>query len=621
MTDQVAEVKAKVDLAQLIGERVPLKLRGRRFLALCPFHSEKTPSFTVSPELGIFKCFGCGISGDVFTFLERYEGMTFPEALEYAAERVGVKLERRVIDARVASTDKAILEVNHLAAEYYHFLLTKHSVGEKARKYVKNRHIRSDAITHYTLGYALARWDGLLTFLTKKGYAPELLEQAGLVIKKIPNTEYRILNEKQKNQRSSIQNSDFRIQNSSYYYDRFRGRVMFPLLDPRGQVIGFSGRVLQPDAKDPPSLKASEGQAPKYINSPETPVYHKGRHLFGIFENREDIRRADRVVLVEGELDAISSWQTGVRNVLAAKGTALTDDQVKLIRRYTRNVTVALDADEAGWEAFLHGLPVFESAGMNVRVVVLPTSVKDPDDLATSNPSEWRTFVSAAQNVYDAVITGMIKRTGSTSGEEKKSASERLVPILSGIKNPVEQDHWIGTVAHLLGVREEAVRRQTETFVRVGKMPDSTTTRDNASKKQRRSRAETLSRYLLSILIQSHHKYPSLLDLMWIEPVGVRTILKSLPPVANRRSQADLRGLREGLAEELRHIFDESILSPVSYDDDGSPNSSHSLEQEMAETVRLLEIEWLRRQIREHHADPQAISSLTRRLTELSKTD
>ena len=447
MSDQIAEIKSKVDIAQLINERVPLKQRGRRFLALCPFHSEKTPSFTVSPDLGIFKCFGCSKAGDAYTFLQEYEGMSFVEALEYLAEKTGVKLERRAVDRHTADTDKKIFEINHLAAEYFHYLLTKHKVGERGRAYLKSRAVSQASIENFFLGYAPDRWDNLFKFLTKKGYSPELLESAGLVIKRIPNAEYRMLNKNKQTKSSSIQNSEFSIQYSCY--DRFRGRVIFPLRDPRGQTVGFAGRLLDPDVKEA-----------KYINSPETPVYHKGRHLYAIFENRDAVRRADRAVLVEGELDAISSWQADVKNVLAVKGTALTSDQARLVRRYTRNISLGLDADPAGWDALERCLPILEDHQLNLRVIVFPAGAKDPDDIARSDPKNWRQLVDKAVGVYEAIVAETLSRVGFQTGEQKKTVSERLAPVIARIKNPVEQDHWINTLARRLEVSPDAVRRQ-----------------------------------------------------------------------------------------------------------------------------------------------------------------
>ena len=275
MNDQVELVKSKIDIVEIIGERVILKKAGRHFKGLCPFHSEKSPSFIVSAERQSFKCFGCQEGGDVLTFMQKYDGYSFLEALEVLAKRVGVTLE----SYRPTSQDsykKKLLEIMSLATEYYHYLLTKHQSGEEARQYLKARGINSEAIGQFYLGYAPNQWRSVSDFLiNKKKYAPEELEAVGLVIRKDSNS----------------------------FYDRFRGRVMFPLKDHKGVVVGFSGRTLIKDEKEA-----------KYINSPETMLYSKSRMLYGLWENREQIRKADSIVLVEGELDVIPSWQVGIKN-------------------------------------------------------------------------------------------------------------------------------------------------------------------------------------------------------------------------------------------------------------------------------------------------------------------
>src|SRR3989339_1105676 len=287
--DQVEEVKSKVDIVEIIGERVALKKAGRHFKGLCPFHSEKSPSFIVSPERQSFKCFGCQEGGDVISFLQKYDGMSFLEVLEMLAKRVGVTLE----SYRPTSQDaykKKLLEIMSLTSEYYHYLLTKHDSGKEAREYLLNRGIGSEAISLFNLGYAPNQWRSVSDYLVqKKKYAPEELEAVGLIIRK---------------QELGNRNQ------SNHFYDRFRGRVMFPLRDHKGVVVGLSGRTLLKD----------ENEA-KYINSPETMLYSKSRMLYGLWENREYIRKADSVVLVEGELDMIPSWQVGVKNVVAIKGS------------------------------------------------------------------------------------------------------------------------------------------------------------------------------------------------------------------------------------------------------------------------------------------------------------
>ena len=575
MSDQIAEIKSKMDIAQLINERVSLKQRGRRFLALCPFHSEKTPSFTVSPDLGIFKCFGCGKSGDAFTFLQEYEGMSFVESLEYLAEKTGVKLERRAVDRHTADTDKKILEVNHLAAEYFHYLLTKHKVGERGREYLKSRAVTPAAIDNFFLGYAPDRWDSLFKFLSKKGYSVEIIEQSGLIV---------------------AASTHQHINSSTHLYDRFRGRVIFPLRDPRGQTVGFAGRLLDPEIKEA-----------KYINSPETSVYHKGRHLYGIFENRDAIRRADRAVLVEGELDAISSWQAGVKNILAVKGTALTSDQVRLVRRYTRNVSLALDADSAGWEALGRSLPILEDHQLNLRVITFPPGAKDPDDIARSDPKNWRRLVDKAVGVYEAIVEQTLTRVGFQTGEQKKTVSERLAPVIARIKNPVEQEHWINTLARRLEVSPQSVKRQI-TVWKSG-IPSSPPAAEIAAKP---GRQETLSKYLLSLILQSSHSKPSNMDLQWLDPVGIRHILEILTP------QLSLADFRAVLPPELHQLFDESALRQLGPGPDAVSDRTW-VETEIIDTLRDLERLWIKQEIRDQKANPDLLSTLLNRLNQLEE--
>lgn len=600
--DQVAEIKSKIDIASLINERVPLKQRGRRFIALCPFHSEKTPSFTVSPELGIFKCFGCGASGDVFSFLEKYEGMNFVEALEYLAQKAGVKLERRHIDRHQNQIDKKIFEANHLAAEYYHYLLTKHKVGERARDYLKNRQIREPAIENFFLGYSLNRWDGLYKFLTKKGYEPELLESAGLIVRSQPST-------------SGINHQSLAI---SHYYDRFRGRLIFPLRDVRGQIVGLAGRLL--DGKVYPE---ESRRGAKYINSPETPVYHKGQHLYGIFENRADVHKSDRAVLVEGEIDAISSWQAGVRNVLAVKGTALTPEQVKLVRRFTRNITMSLDSDSAGWEALKRSLPILENHNINIRIAVTPPEFKDPDEMALQDSSAWKKLIDTAPGIYQAFIDQAILRIGCQTGEQKKTISELIIPLLSEIENAIEQDHWIKYLAQKLNVNESSIRRQIAVHTNRQKNslsspipadhPDSSAV---AAALKGHHQSDILSLYLLSLIIQSRRPLKSLLpkpyslNSDWLTPLGSRKIaalFKKSPKIS-----------LDSLPSELKELFISAATrelgpTPDAVDDPGW------IEKEIISTLKKLERFWLKNQIQKYKSDPAKIKEFTLRLNQLEK--
>ena len=311
--DQVEEVKKKTDMVTLVGEYVELKKAGRNFKGLCPFHNEKTPSFMVNEELQIFKCFGCGKGGDALSFLMEIEGLEFGEALTKLAERAGVKLVYQDRGEKRGEKEE-LLKVHLLAQEYYHYLLQKHEVGKWARKYLKDRKINEKLIESFGLGFSPTGWDGLTRFLRdKKGFSEKVIEKSGLGIR-----------------------------GKKGLYDRFRGRVMFPLLDSGGKVVGFSGRVL------PDFARKNE---PKYINSPETAIYHKSEMLFGLSQSKQEMRKKGRVVVVEGEIDMISSFAAGVGETVAIKGSALTEEMVERLARLVETVIFAMDADEAGEKA------------------------------------------------------------------------------------------------------------------------------------------------------------------------------------------------------------------------------------------------------------------------------
>lgn len=464
MDSQVEEVKRKIDIVQVIGDRVKLVKGGRNFKGLCPFHSEKTPSFMVSPELQIYKCFGCSKSGDVISFLEEFEGMEFVEALEYLANRAGVKLVRRAGGEEKSEREK-YWEINHLAAEFYHYVLTSHKVGAEARRYLKNRGLTNEAIKVFKLGYAPQSWEETQKFLVKKkGYKVEELEKVGLVIR-----------------------SD-----KGSWYDRFRGRIMFPLTDARGRVAGFAGRVL------PPFAEATGG---KYVNTPETEIYHKGELLYGLAVNKGEIKKQEFAVVVEGEVDAIASWQAGVKNVVAIKGSAFTPEQIRLLLRYCRQARLALDADTAGQEATRRSIALADELGLGVRVVKI-SGGKDPDEIARADGMEWKDMVRQAAGVYDFYVRSALSRFDVKTGEGKRSVSQELAPVLAGMTNSVEQAHYMKVVAEALGVSEEAVAAEVGK-AKLGKVAEVAEVEKVA---QVKTREEVLEEYWLGCLLRASSK-------------------------------------------------------------------------------------------------------------------
>lgn len=428
MNDQIEEIKQKVNIVGIVSDHVVLKKKGRNLVGLCPFHSEKTGSFMVSEELQIYKCFGCGAGGDVIKFLIEVEGLSFGEALEKLADKAGVRLVKKL--AGDGDRKRELIEVHDLAMEYYHYLLTKHPLGEEARKYLTGRGLNEKLWKTFKLGYALPEWDGLTKYLVgKKGKRSELLVAAGLA-----------------------------AESSGRIYDRFRGRIVFPLLDIAGRVVGFSGRIL-------PELAKAEDA--KYINSPETEIYHKSKMLYGLTMARSEIKKKNRVVIVEGELDMISSFAAGVTETVAIKGSALTNEMMSVLSRLTRTFVLALDADLAGEAAMKRSIEDAERLDLSIKMVEI-VGGKDPDEIARKKPKEWREMVDKAVPVYEFFFAKSINRWGTDSVENIGKIVKEIVPYLAKIENSVIREVWTEKLAKKLGVNKQRVWEEIEK-IKVGR--------------------------------------------------------------------------------------------------------------------------------------------------------
>ena len=421
--DQVEEIKTKVDIVEIVNGYVTLKKAGRNWKANCPFHGEKTPSFNVNPELQIFKCFGCGEGGDVYTFLEKIEGMTFGEALKTLADRVGVKLTSYKPSQQEEEKER-LLRINKLVFEVYQYLLTGHKTGGLALKYILDRGVNRDSVKKWGLGYAPDDWDFLTKFIVnKKGYLVSDLLKLGLLVE-------------------------------GKNYDRFRNRVMFPLNNSRGEVVGFAGRVLP---------GADEKSGGKYINTPETELYHKSELLYGFDLTRSEIKKDGFAIVVEGELDAICTYQVGIKNVVAIKGSALTEKQVEILRRVTDRVILALDADMAGNAAARRGIEIAEKMGLYVETVnwSLVSGVKDAADLALGESEKLKELIEKPISIYTFFIDTVIKKFG-TSIEGKTRAIKDVLPLLSLIEDPVRKDEYLKELAKKTEVEIEVIRKQLD---------------------------------------------------------------------------------------------------------------------------------------------------------------
>ncbi len=455
----VEEVRARTDIVQVISQYVNLKRTGKNYLGLCPFHSEKTPSFTVSPDKGIFYCFGCQAGGTVFDFLMRRESLPFPEVLRMLAERAGLTLPeqpRTPEERRRAQDRERAAQALELAAAFYHDMLLKAPEGDRARKYLAARGIGSAAVQTFRLGYAPPGWSGLLDSLRRRGLEPADLEQAGLVGKR---------------------------DSGEGHYDRFRDRLMFPIASPWGRVVGFGARALG-------------AEHPKYLNSPETALFSKGRLLYGLPQAREGIRARGRALLVEGYTDVIACHQAGLDHAVASLGTAFTREQARLLLQLAPEVVIAYDADAAGTTATLRGLNLLREVGCNVRVAVLPAG-QDPDDCLRERGKEELEHVLDAALPLPEYHFHLACRDADLSAVQGKVAVARsLLPVLASLDNEVEREAYLERFARAIGVSTRALARDLEEYRRKHAPPaDSSAARwDNSSAGRVRQRVGTARR-------------------------------------------------------------------------------------------------------------------------------
>lgn len=416
----VEEIKQRLDLVEVIGEYITLRPAGKYHKALCPFHHEKTPSFMVDRQNGIWHCFGCAKGGDVFSFVQELEGMEFAEALRLLAKRANVDLPR--YDPNLHSQKTRLHECLALAASFYHQTLLKSAEANAARQYIKERRISDEMVEQFTIGYAPNAWDGALKALTGRGFTAEEIYLAGLAIQK---------------------------EKGAGYYDRFRNRLMFTIRDAHGTVVGFGGRVLPPAAED----------AAKYINSPQSLVYNKSQVVYGLDQAKTAIKEAGFVIVVEGYLDLIASHQAGAANVVASSGTAFTQDQLRLIKRYSPNLRICFDEDPAGASATRRSIDLALAEAMDVRVIRLP-SAKDPDELVRRDPAAWPQAVKAAVRFMDDAFDRTLAKLDLKQVDDKKRAAAALLPIIARLPDGVEQTHYLQKLAEAIRVDEQVLRRQ-----------------------------------------------------------------------------------------------------------------------------------------------------------------
>lgn len=419
---KVHEVREATDIVELVSGYVTLKKRGRNFFGLCPFHAEKSPSFSVNPEKQIFHCFGCGVGGNVFTFLMRHEGISFPESVKILAQRAGIRLEYEDRDEGAVKENEALFYINEFAARFFGDSLFL-PAGKVALDYLKNRGFDLDQIKTFGLGYAPPGWDNLIKQAKNESLDLQLLLRAGLILQK----------------------------EGGGYYDRFRNRVMFPIWNLSGRVVAFGGRKLNED-----------DDSPKYINSPETSVYQKGKLLYGLYQNRDEIRKLDRAIFVEGYTDLISLVSSGIKNVVATSGTALTEEQARLIRRYTKNVVLMYDSDTAGSAATLRGSDILIEHGLEVVIAALPEG-NDPDTFVRKNGSQGvLEHLDKALSFFDFRLNQLIL----LAPEQRSEAVRSLLESVAKLKDNIKRSLLIRKASEKLEIHEKILWNELENIVR-----------------------------------------------------------------------------------------------------------------------------------------------------------
>lgn len=415
MASVVEEIKSKLSIVDVVSSYIKLERAGANFKARCPFHNEKTASFFISPSRETYHCFGCNRGGDMLSFVQEIEGVDFRGALGLLAERAGVRITASL--PGVNREREKIFAVLEEATIFFSNHLTKNT---KAHEYLTKRGVSDKTITDFRLGYAPAEWRTLFEFLQQKGFAPDHLLKAGLSIK-----------------------------SEKGYYDRFRGRVMFPIADNAGKIIGFSGRIL-------PGIEQGDAdKQAKYVNSPETEVFHKSKVLYGFDKAKQAIRKENAAVLVEGQMDLVLSHQSGVGNTVASSGTALGRDHLVLIKRLADTLIIAFDADDAGLSASKKGVDLALSEGFDVRVAEIPSGL-DPADMAMKDPEGWKKSVESAQHIIDFYLKALSGK-GYDMRTFRKKTSELVLPYIAKLRNTIDQAHFVSETARALHLGEEPI--------------------------------------------------------------------------------------------------------------------------------------------------------------------
>jgi len=576
----IDDLKRQAEIVRVIQDYVQLKKKGANWMACCPFHKEKTPSFSVSPTKEIFYCFGCHKGGSVFNFVMEIERVSFPEAIRIVADKIGMPLPKMIDDSRFEARRQEsdeIIQLNSWAMEWWQQQLESSKEARVAREYLVQRELTEETQKAFRLGYAPDSWDALSIYLRQKGAAQQQIERSGLVVKK---------------------------EDSSNYYDRFRGRLMFPILDVQGRPIAFGGRTLK-------------NEDAKYVNSPETAAYVKGRNLFGLNLTRDEIRRQGFVILVEGFLDLIVPYQFGVKNVVASLGTALTGEQAKLLSRFARKVVVNYDGDRAGVQAAKKSIEILLAEDIEVKVLVLPDNA-DPDEFIRKfGVTEYQRRRAQAQPHIQFVIENALRERNLHRPAEKAEAVEEVLPYIRAVNSRIQKREYFDMAMDSLGIDRENVNTSTWRRELWQAVRDNRPTRSSAVHAvAKQAKVTAAEQRLLGLLLADadlRHQVLPMLKKEDYEDLATAPLFEALFALDREGTEIDFDALiRRTEGDE----FAASVVPMVLMNSSLHGSNEHYVAEECVSTFRLMRIEQrieeLRRElaIAEREEDMERVSRL-----------
>jgi len=564
MSNDVEQIKDKLDVVDIISEYVQMKPAGINHKGLCPFHNEKSPSFMASRERQSWHCFGCNKGGDIFTFVQEMEGMEFKEALKYLAQKAGIVLTNTFQNEVQSSQKNRIKDINIQAASFFHNFLLKMVASQDARAYLHDRGLSDDTIVAWRIGFVPEQWDLLTQYLLKKGFAIDDLVASGLTIKR--------------------DNADSMSHRG--FYDRFRGRIMFPIWDIHDHVVGFTGRV----------LVEHEKSGGKYVNTPQTAVYDKSRVVFGLNKAKQAIRQQDVIVMVEGQMDVIACHQAGMHTVVATSGTALTSEQIKLLSRYSKNLNLCFDVDSAGLEAADKHFRVALNSGMHVVLTKIPEDLgKDADECIKNDKENFFKAVENAEDVMSWLMYKIMVGRDINNLRDKNNAIDEYLSTILLLPHALYKDHWLQVLSDKMSV-DKQVLRERMSEIEKNNMKKNTQInkkeeiKENYNLLQLSTFDQLIERCIILLFMQKNPTHPIVFPLESLSTGPYKDLYEMLKTMYTTQGKIDIISLRNNFVQSEEESIVDILL--MKGEKDFATYSSEQLQEELEQISKRIQKEW-----------------------------